>query len=84
MEIVGSIAAAYKFTESYYESSYVQRRIPLFEKFAMTMRRYVYIYTSPYYRVIEDELLVTDIGNDTILHIIRLMVMYVQNFWIWT
>ena len=32
-----------------------------------------WIYTSPYYKAIEDELLVTDIGNETILHIIRLM-----------
>ena len=73
LEIVSSIRAAYRFHEEYYQSSYAQQKLPLLEKFSKSLRHF--IYKTPYYRVIEDELMMNELSNDAILHIIRLSVM---------
>ena len=73
LEIVNSLRTAYKFHEEFYQSSYIQQKLPSLEKFNKSMRHF--IYKSPYYRVIEDVLDMNEMSNDAILHIIRLSVM---------
>jgi hypothetical protein len=73
MEIVQNLHTTFVFNRAYEEFSLLEKKMPLLQRFDMSIRYFLGI--SPFYRLLESEYKLDEIGNEFILHIIRLSVM---------